>query len=855
MRQGLPNSEYRPGPHSGISATTWLWLLAIGIAQIALWPHLPEPSAGFWIGYLALVTLLIFPIARRRTGSGKELAAERNSARISVRTLCIWLLPCVLGAGWGLYWDRAALDNRLPLTLHGADADVTLKITALPDVRPATFNFGRVRSADGERRDVRFPALVESSDVSELVGQKLLLTWYGTNRASQIRAGSRWQARLRIKRPRGNVNPATFDYEAWLLQQGYFATGYLRDRDLRPHLLDRGAGLNALRESLRDRVQSAGLDQGRLVRALLLGDKSGLTDADQQLLRDTGTSHLLAISGLHVGMVAGFFLFIGGLWARLWGLYRPRNPRLGAGVIAVTAAIGYTLICGAPLSAQRALIMTVVGIAAWIWRRRVSPGLAFALALALVLLLQPLAVLNAGFWLSFTAVAALLLCFGGRQRVASQKARAFDPQSSAMTRLTRGDNFWLTAVRSQWVVLLALLLPSLIFFTGVSRSGLLVNLIAIPWLGLLILPPILLGTLLSVSNLEAGCWQFADWQLGLLFRLLQWSQDQLPSWQWLPAPGLWVAALALVSVLLLLLPRGFPGRLLGWCLLPVLLAGAIPWRSPPPASLKISILDVGQGLAVAVMADGRSVVLDTGEGMPDGWSAGRSVVAPFLLGQGVTVLDALVVSHGDRDHAGGASGLMDVLPVAELIAPGALGERLVRHQPVAVPVARCRAGDRVQLGGLTISWLWPSDDAPVSGEENDHSCVGILEWQGVRVLFTGDISRKVERQLARRYPGFAPVDLLIVPHHGSRTSTSADLLDWARPARAVFSAGFRHHFGHPHPSVVQRLLSRGVAVFSTADAGAVQFSWRPGAEAPDVECARGAAKFWRSMGPMAGCEE
>ena len=831
--QGLPVAAGAAGLRLQLSITVVLWLFALGVAQVALWPRLPALATGVWVGIPGLVLLGL--VVRGTCG-----------LKGGIFRVCLWLLPFALGTGWALYWDRLALDDRLPENLHNIDAEVTLQVTSLPELKPSAFRYGRARESSAGAHDIRFSARIDSAVNPLLHGKTVLLAWYGADESERLGAGSRWRMQLRLKQPRGSVNPHTFDYEAWLLQQGYFATGYVRDGEVHPRLIEPGSGLYRLRDDIRNQINASGLASARLLRALLLGDKSGLTDTDRKLLRETGTAHLLAISGLHVGMVAGFFLFWGGLVARVTGLYRPHNPRLLAGIAAIAAATGYTLVCGAPLSAQRALLMTVVAIGAWVWRRRVSAGLAYACALALVLLLQPLAVLNAGFWLSFFAVAALLLGFAGRLPVASG-------QVAGVPRLSLARRYLLATLRSQWLILLALLLPSLIFFAGVSRSGLLLNLIAIPWLGLFILPAILMGTLLPAASLGAACWQFADWQLGLLLNFLAWSQDYFPDWQWLSPPDWTVVILGFGSVLLLLLPRGFPGKLLGWCLLPVVFAGSLPWRALPPAALQVTVLDVGQGLAVAVEADGQFMVLDTGAGMPAGWSAGRSVVAPYLLGQGATSVNALVVSHGDRDHAGGVEGLAESLPVSQIVAPGNLSIRLARQLPQAPVIGSCVLGEHLQLRDLRVSWLWPPAGARVNGEENDHSCVALLQWRGARVLFTGDISHKVERQLVKLYPDFAPVDLLIVPHHGSRTSTSTALLDWSHPGRAVFSAGFRHHFGHPHPSVVQRLSDRGVTVFNTADTGAVQFQWLPESDTPEVRCARDAGMFWRSSGTGADC--
>lgn len=825
-----------------VSVTLWLWLFAVGVAQVAAWPALPAGYAvpGVFVA-LALVVGAVPVLASGDSGT--------DSRRNLLRRVPGFLLPFLLGSAWALAWDRHAMDQRLPLALHGTDFEVTLRVTSLPEARPASFSYRRPQGAAGNLRDISFTAEIETAPVPALVGQKVRLGWYATDDAARLKAGSRWHMAVRLKRPHGSVNPHTFDYEAWLLQQGVYATGYVRETSVVPRLLQAGEGLPAIRERVRDGIRAQALQHGVLVRALLLGDKSGLTDSDRSLLRNTGTAHLLAISGLHVGMVAGFFLLLGSLLSRCLGLYWPHNPRALAGCCAIAGAAGYTLVSGSSLSAQRALIMTTVLIAAWLWRRRVSAGLAFALALFLVLVLQPLAVLNAGFWLSFGAVAALLVRFSARYRIqpAGLGQTPFRQRTGSFAAglLERTRSAW----QAQWAVLVALLLPSLLFFSGVSLSGFLVNLIAIPWLGLLILPAVMLGAVSPLGWLTRVCWQFADGQLGSLMRFLAWSDSQLSSWHWMSAPDTAVFLLALAGALLLLMPRGLPGKSLGWCMIPAIIAGALPWQAHSAKELNVTVLDVGQGLSVVVNSGAHQLVFDAGPDAPSGWSAGRSIVAPYLIGEGAQVLDALVISHGDRDHAGGAVGLAESVVIRELIAPGALADRIATSWPAMLRHQSCSAGGEQNWGALRVRWLWPFDRPgmrPVSGEENDHSCVALLEWYGRRVLLTGDISRGTEQVLVKKYPDFAPVDLLVAPHHGSRTSSSPALIRWARPANVVFSTGFRHHFGHPHAAVVARYQKNGSRLFNTADAGAVTFIWQADNLPPDVVCARDGSGFWLS---------
>ncbi|WOX05540.1 DNA internalization-related competence protein ComEC/Rec2 [Microbulbifer pacificus] len=824
-----------------------LWSLAVGIGQVAFWPVLPW-NADF--AAALLLGLVLLALVAAIGGSFSRLPA------VPRYVVCYLLLPFALGSCWALGANHHSLAARLPLALHGTDHRVTLEIDDLPQTAAAVASFGSPRSVHGYF-DSRFRARVLESDLPDFIGKRLLLSWYGLppDSAATLTPGSRWSMTLRLKRPRGSINPHTFDYEAWLLEQGIFATGYVRDRVTAPEYLAAGNGIssvvNGIRERLRQRITGASNDasdmaQEALIRALLLGDKGGIDTATQDLLRRTGTAHLLAISGLHVGMVAGFCLLIGGLLSRVVGVFRPHNPVLLAAAPGLLAALAYTLLSGASLSAQRALVMTAIAIAALVLRRRVSAGLVFVAALSCVLLMQPLAVLNAGFWLSFIAVAALLLRFRGRSSTDSNgfdEGRSGPDQGRIAVLVHSMWRYFLSAIHSQWAILVGLLLPSILIFSGVSVSGLLINLIAIPWVGLAILPLIFLGAMVP-HGLGTILWRLADTQLGWLLEFLAAADQALPGWQAIPNPAPVIVALAVLSSLVLLMPRGTPGRVLGWCLFPVLVVGLSPWQRPQDPYLALTVLDVGQGLAVVAATEGRTIVFDTGASTGTGWSAGSSIVAPYLLAEGRPQLDALIVSHGDRDHAGGVSGVMAQLEVGRLFAPGQLPQRLA---DLGAPgfAGPCVAGRSESYGELELTWLWPGGEG-LSGEENDHSCVALLEWRHVRVLLTGDISEDTERRLVVQYPGFAPIDVLLAPHHGSRTSSSPVLLDWANPAQVVFSTGFHHHFGHPHADVVARYAAHRVPMFNTAANGAVTFRWRDGHLPPEIRCARNAGNFWLS---------
>ncbi|WP_445357116.1 DNA internalization-related competence protein ComEC/Rec2 [Microbulbifer sp. ANSA002] len=811
------------------SPTLALWVFSLSVAAIGLLPSLPEIGGVLWVYIIAFLLLVSLP---------------------QTRALCLLLVISLLGALWALSSNKAALEQRLPESAHGIDQCLRVEVVSLPEVRsnPALQR--------GATRDIRFQARILEAGPGEVhSGSLLYLTWYRADVEVQrlLRGNSHWDLPVRLKRPRGSVNPHTFDYEGWLLRRGVYATGYVRPQNGDPQWLSQGMGLSALRDAFRQKLQRLPINQSALVTALLLGDRSGLSRADSDLLKQTGTAHLLAISGLHVGMVAGFLLLLGQVLARALGVLMGTCPRWIPMLLALIGTLTYTLLAGAPLSAQRALVMTWVLLLAWHWRRRVGAGLAFSLALALVLFIQPLAFFGAGFWLSFAAVGALLLGFSGRSSVRQERTTkngVEGSETSAHVGMKRHVEAWflrwfstfVQLLRSQWLVALGLILPSVVYFSGYSSGGMLLNLMAIPWLGLLILPALMLGTLLLGTGLGNWCFKFADWQLTLLMEMLKYARDFVPTWQPLIAPqSTTLLVLSALGALLLILPRGVPGRYLGCLFLLPLLQSMLPVSTSGRQGLTFTALDVGQGLALSVRSQEARLVFDTGPLSSSGWSAGGAIVAPYLSGVGVRELDVLVVSHGDRDHAGGVAALLQSLPVNNFYAPGQLGKKLVGDFDIRAD--SCVAGERLYFGELSVRWLWPLQKK-IDGEENDQSCVALIEWQQVRILLTGDITSSVERRLVELYPMEKPVDLLVAPHHGSKTSSSQTLLSWARPERVIFSAGYRHHFGHPHANVVARYRAMDTQVFNTAQSGAVELSWQRGTSEPVISWGRSASRFW-----------
>ncbi|MCB2263815.1 MAG: DNA internalization-related competence protein ComEC/Rec2 [Candidatus Thiosymbion ectosymbiont of Robbea hypermnestra] len=673
-----------------------------------------------------------------------------------------------------------------PETLVRRDLALTGRIVGLPGETGHRVRFlFRVEQAWMDGRDTGFTGLVR-------------LSWY--RKAPRLAAGERWRLTARLKPPHGFANPGGFDYERWLFQQGIRATGYVRDGDGNRRL-DAGPGaypVDRWRQRLGERLDALlpNPTGAALARALILGDRSRLGPEQWEVLTRTGTSHLVAISGLHVGMVAAF-LFFPARWA--WSrsarlVLALAAPRAGA-LVALAGAVAYSALAGFAVSTQRALVMLAVVLGAVLSARTVRPASGIVLALVGVLILDPKAVLSYGFWLSFGAVAALFAAFGQR--------------------LGRG-NLWNKWGRAQWVVALGLLPLLLLLFGRAPLIAPLVNLIAVPLVTLVLLPALLVTGLPGLVP-ELGL----AWPLVLTTRALEAGFGLLAiasGWDWAAMtvssrPG-WVWAGAFAGALLLLAPRGLPGAWLG---LPLLLPLALI-RPPAPdyGEAEFTLLDVGQGLAAVVRTQRHALVYDTGPRFPSGFNTGAAVVLPYLRHRGVGRIDTLVISHGDRDHAGGFAGLDGKFPI----------DRILAGEPRKLPGGRarpCLAGDHWTWDGVDFDLLHPGAAGRRSG--NAGSCVLRVGIPGAdaSLLLTGDIDARVERKLIAADHGRLASALLVAGHHGSATSTGSDFLAAVAPRFVLYAAGYANRFGFPAAAVRERVATWGAGQLATASAGAIRF--------------------------------
>lgn len=730
-------------------------------------------------------------------------------ARPFPRPLPAGLLWLPAGFLWALFQAHLLLDENLPPRAEGVDLWLEGRIASLPARTP---------------RRVRFELAVDSARLAA-TGQpvamvsRVRLSWYG--RFPDLVPGETWRLRVRLKRPHGFRNPGGFDYERWLFRHGIRATGYVRaDPGNRRLATARGDVVNRLRHGLRQRLEAWLPDTpaAGLLQALVVGDRSDIGEQEWAVLRATGTNHLMAISGLHIGLLAGLGFWLG-RW--LWrfsgrGLLWLPAPRFGV-LTALFLATGYAALAGFSVPTQRALIMAAVGLLA-LWRyRRVASGQTLGLALLLVLAFDPLAVLDPGLWLSFAAVGLIFYGLQGRLRAAGRLGQA---------------------LRVQWWISLGLLPLLLLLFGQASLISPLANLLAVPLVGLLVVPLALLGSLPGLIwpvggefLLAAGTWLMQGILSGLGI-LAGWPYAQ---WGGATVSGL-ATVLALAGMLLLLMPRGMPGRFAGALLLLPLLFP--PSSGPPPGQADFTLLDVGQGLAAVVRTRGHVLIYDTGPRFGPDFEAGSAVVVPFLRAAGIGKIDRLLISHGDSDHRGGAAAILRALPVADFLASRRLTIGGRRSRP-------CRAGEGWEWDGVRFDLLHPQAG---EGRGNDASCVLRVAAAGRVLLLTGDIERPAERRLVRRLGTALRADVLVAPHHGSRSSSSPAFLEAVRPRWVLFPVGYRNRYGFPDPRVRARYAQRRVRMLASAACGAGAL--RLGGEPLQMRCYRRAARhYWHDPGP------
>jgi competence protein ComEC len=838
---------------------------ALGVVMLQQRPALPEGWEWATLGLSFAMACGVAAWARAPAFAPARLGSSVCGAPVlcasRYRSLAApaagFVAAVIIGHVYAAVRAEARMREALAVAWELRELTLTGHVRGLPAQDAGSVRFLFAVDVDEMRRRTgieRFPSIVQ-----------LGWTDRGGRDVPRLKPGERWRFTVRLKRPHGHANFGGHDAEAAWLARGVRATGSIVATATAKRMPGSAGGLGTtidrVRLALRERVGQA-LDSAAhrgIVTALAIGAQDAIADIDRLALRRTGTSHLVAVSGLHIGFVAGLCAALAAwLWrrscglgaflarrgAREWPLVLP-TP-IVASAAGVASAAAYAALAGFNVPAQRALWMLVVASIAFVLGRRVAFSLVLAWAAALVLIVDPWAVTAAGFWLSFGAVAVIAFAMRGRLRVrededgvhdAIEAMRASDPswkpapesvhgtqRSPWRRRLAAARRRCADAIRAQWAVTIGLAPLTAFWFSQVSLVGPLANAVAVPWVSLLVVPVVLVAIALP-APLDAHAYQLAHALLEPLMRILSdlaqspWA-DRHP-----PRPPLWALACALAGVAWCLMPRGWPLRFaapFAW----------LPLIVPRPSGIeegafRLTALDVGQGASIVVETRRRTLLFDAGPG-PESTRAGERIVVPYLWANGVARLDALAVSHGDADHAGGVPAVLESVRVGQLLGglPSShpLWDLARAHGADAL---RCAAGQRWRWDGVEFEVLWP-DPGPLPRRSNEQSCVLRIRASGMTALLTGDIGAPAERALLSRAPDALSADILLVAHHGSKTSSTEPFLDSVDPRVAVFQVGYRNRFRHPHSQVWSRFAARGITLARTDRDGAVRFAMNGG---------------------------
>lgn len=745
-----------------------------------------------------------------------------------------------LGFAWAAAFAHFYLSKELPKEWEGRDITVIGTVDSLP------YYF-----AQGVRFNLAVERIVSPDGPSSLP-PKLALSWYSAFQRDELQAvgkvqpGERWQLTVRLRRPHGNANPHGFDYEVWLLEQNLRATGYVRP-DLRSDLKNErlaefvpsfGNIVQRCRAWLRERIHEAlpEKEYAGVVVALVIGDQRAISQSDWQVFNRTGIGHLISISGLHITMIAGMFAaLVLALWRRSFftnaSLPLILPAQKAAALAGAAIALLYVLLAGFGVPAQRTLYMlSVVAMSLW-FGRITNVSYVLCAALGLVAVLDPWAVLWPGFWLSFGAVALLVFASAGRTgEGANANAKG----------LARWVDRLKMAAYTQYVVTIGLVPLTMLLFAQVSLVSPFANAVAIPLISFLVTPLALIGSVLPMP-LAAWVLGFAHVLIEALAELLSWlSSFPVAVWS-APVPEWWAFAVALLGIMWLLAPSGWPVRWLGLAgLLPMLLNTA---SHPGEGEVWVTAFDVGQGTALLVETQGRRLLYDTGPAYSQESDGGNRVILPYLKARGISRLDAVIVSHSDKDHSGGALSILDEVDVDSVLSS------LPANHPIATRAARhtrCEAGQSWNWNGVQFNMLHPSGSSyeSIGWKPNARSCTLKVTVGEHSILLAGDIEAGQEADLIRAGSSALRSTVLLAPHHGSGTSSSAAFLDAVAPQVALFQVGYRNRYRHPKAEVYERYGQRGIRRVRSDEAGAVLLRLSKGKEMEVTEYRNQHARYW-----------
>ena len=844
-------------------AGTWAQLLQASLND-AYFYALYLTLAGIFVAYIAINSI------------AKSTSNKRKNFQL-IMPICMLLASGCTAFGLTGLRAVAYASHQLQPAHEGRDIEVIGVVSAMPHINEMGTRF----QLDVESSQLL--SIVDETKIKQVVNlpSKISLSWYGgvfgaaeiagdmghtgsmatmQRKPMPILPGERWKMTVRLKAPHGNSNPSGFDFELWLWEQGIQATGYVRTgaNDAAPVRLMQTwhHPVEQLRFKVREAIfahmSSSNISpnayknssEAGIVAALVTGDQQSIDRADWDIFRTTGVAHLMSISGLHITMFAwGAVLIVGSLYRRSTRLclaYPATNAGLLGGLMLAT---GYAVFSGWGVPSQRTILMLATVTLLKLLGKRWPWPTVWMLACAVVVVVDPWALLQAGFWLSFVAVGVLFAT--DLSTGTSQPPGHYQTDVSASTNtdtdaflkpnlvVALREKLWMSG-REQFIITLVLAPLTLLLFGQVSVVGLLTNALAIPWVTLVVTPLAMLGTLFS------PIWDLAGLAVHGLSRFLALLAILPFATVSVAVPHLLVSTIAVLGGVLLVLPWPWPLRLLG---LPLLLP-VILWQAPRSADGQFELIaaDIGQGNAVIVRTTNHTLVYDAGPRYSIDSDAGHRVLVPLLRATNEKV-DVVMLSHRDIDHSGGIKSVLTMHPKANFIS-----SIESTHELQSIRRAqRCVAGQTWQWDGVDFVVLYPSaSDYDSPKKSNAMSCVLRISTAQASVLLAGDVELAQEASLVVEQKALKST-VLLVPHHGSKTSSSAAFLDAVQPQIAVVQAGYRNRFGHPAASVMERYKERNVKVVDTAHCGALQWS---SSTPKETRCHRDVGKrYWHHQVP------